>query len=157
MHACMNSVYATMIISEWPVCEPAPVGGARLLSWPLVACRGGPRRGAGALEKHPRAARHTPASSSAGSAGCQPLPLYPGFCCAGQGARHRRPCRGASKKTAQQKRRGLAPKKRAPPLLSCFWSPCHTEKQFSAQWLRPQHFMPGPRFDPGSAHNFSKK
>ena len=28
-HACMNSVYATMIISEWPVCGPAPVGGGR--------------------------------------------------------------------------------------------------------------------------------
>ena len=30
----MNSVYATVIISEWPLCEPAPVGGARLLSRP---------------------------------------------------------------------------------------------------------------------------
>ena len=113
----MNSVYATVIISEWPVCEPAPVGGARLLSWPLVACRGGPRVGAGVLEIYPRAARRIPRGSSSGSAGCQPLPLDAGFRCAGQGARHRRPCRGASKKTAQQKRRGLAPKKRAPPIF----------------------------------------
>ena len=118
----MNSVYATMIISEWPVCEPAPVGGARLLSWPLVACRG-----AGALEKHPSAARHTPRSSSAGSAGCKPLPLCPGFCCAGQGPRHRRPCRGASKKNGAAKTPRPGAEKKSPPLLLCFWSPIQTE------------------------------
>ena len=110
-----------MIIGEWPVCEPAPVRGARLLGWPLVACRGAQRVGAGVLEKHPRAARRIPRGSSLCSAGCQPPPLDAGFCCAGQGARHRRPRRGASKKNAAALRR----KKGHPPSFVLLVAPTH--------------------------------
>ena len=128
----MNSVYATVIISEWPVCEPAPVGGARLLSWPLVACRGalvagGPAGGGrGPGETLARSAPY-PARLQLGLCWLPATPLDAGFCCAGQGARHQRPRRGASKKRRQQKTPRPGAEKKSPPLLVCFWSPSQTE------------------------------
>ena len=116
----MNSVYATVIISEWPVCEPAPVGGARLLSWPLVACRGalvagGPAGGGrGPGETLARSAPY-PARLQLGLCWLPATPLDAGFCCAGQGARHQRPRRGASKKRRQQKTPRPGAEKKSPP------------------------------------------
>ena len=79
--------------------------------------RGGPRVGAGVLEKHSRAARRIPRGSSSGSAGCQPPPWMRDSAAQGRVRDTSAPAVAPAKNGASKKRRGLAPKKRAPPSL----------------------------------------
>ena len=112
----MNSVYATVIISEWPVCEPAPVGGARLLSWPLVACRGGAREWGPGSWRNTRAQRAVSRAAPARVVLAASHPLGCGILLRRAGCETPAPPLWRQQKNgAGKKRRGLAPKKRAPP------------------------------------------
>ena len=120
----MNSpLYATVIISEWPVCEPAPVGDARLLGRPLAAYRGGvgPWENTRAWRAISRAAPAQVLLAAGYS------PWMRDSAAQGRVRDTGAPAVAPAKKRRQQKTPWPGAEKKSPPLLLCFWSPTDTE------------------------------